>query len=555
MSPLGNSSRNARALLPRANRLKPVSTLLPRKTGKPCSDMIFSHEPGYEKEITVRVGWCHLGDALCCLTVARQLARRFPHLSVYVDGYADIVRAYGDDLIHMGSRGAECGICPTARHRRQEPTIDYNYCGTYENEFGFTATPGSRLELPEPPPFPNLEGVKYIAFQPFARWAKPDLSIETIQKLIQPFKNIGLKIVCVGTWETRQHWEDVDYSHLGSAIDLIRVIRHATAVLTPRSASAHVAGAFKVPSLIWVPKDGENWHLNYTGWPNVQISVFEQDKILEQAQIIADTIKRDKNSMPKPETSTPKIEPQILPCEPTTKPRTAIVTMAIGEQEQKVAAISHPLMKAYANRINADFHVITQRKWPDVHIFFEKHQICEIVKAYDRTLYVDTDIMIRDDSPNIFNLVPVGKIGAFNETSMIEHIPQIASDSQTRIVQLLALVDGPPPGWIWPGTYFNAGVQVVDPSFAWLYEQKPEGPFRNVILADQGILNLNIHHKNLPTYQLPQTWNHMIGHTKIPIPDVCASSYFIHATWYKDKRVRDQVMRMIDSEWKLTTRK
>ena len=55
-------------------------------------------------------------------------------------------------------------------------------------------------------------------------------------------------------------------SYLGDYIDVIRCVQHAALVLTPRSASAHIAAAYRIPSFCWLPEDGENWHLDYPSW-------------------------------------------------------------------------------------------------------------------------------------------------------------------------------------------------------------------------------------------------------------------------------------------------
>jgi hypothetical protein len=75
-----------------------------------------------------------------------------------------------------------------------------------------------------------------------------------------------LPVVVVGKPSTPKNIRGADFDHLGSPIEMLRVIQHAAFMLTPRSASAHIASGYRVPSLIWVPDDGENWHLSYPGW-------------------------------------------------------------------------------------------------------------------------------------------------------------------------------------------------------------------------------------------------------------------------------------------------
>src|ERR1700754_4158307 len=73
----------------------------------------------------------------------------------------------------------------------------------------------------------------------------------------------------------------------------------------------------------------------------------------------------------------------------------ALVTIACGSLFQRMAEISHPLLAAYAQKIGADFIV-----WDDFsgHTIphYQKLELKHVLENYDRVLYVDTDILIRD---------------------------------------------------------------------------------------------------------------------------------------------------------------
>ena len=54
----------------------------------------------------------------------------------------------------------------------------------------------------------------------------------------------------------------------------------------------------------------------------------------------------------------------------------AIVTLCIGEKYDRLSELTHPLIKAYANRLQADFIVIDAKKFSlDYHAHFEKFQL------------------------------------------------------------------------------------------------------------------------------------------------------------------------------------
>ena len=84
----------------------------------------------------------------------------------------------------------------------------------------------------------------------------------------------------------------------------------------------------------------------------------------------------------------------------------AIVTISCGDFYRQMAAITHPTIKAYADKLRADFIV-----WDDYgsHAMphYQKLELGKLLRQYQRVLYVDTDILVRDDAQGIY----VGETG------------------------------------------------------------------------------------------------------------------------------------------------
>jgi ADP-heptose:LPS heptosyltransferase len=226
-----------------------------------------------KEPITITGGYTALGDKLCALCAVREFARRNPNLQVHFNRLDNVVQAYGDGLVLPGSKGKSILLHAHKRHRIKEGSPDKNYLGTYFAELGMDFQEPPRLELPILDPVPVLAGKKYIAFQPFSEFAQPNLSPEILDFILCQCKRHYDRIVCVGAENTMHNIKGVDYSHLGDAVNMLRVIRHARLVITPRSASAHIAAGYGIPAFIWVPKDGENWHLDYPAWDNIRVPV------------------------------------------------------------------------------------------------------------------------------------------------------------------------------------------------------------------------------------------------------------------------------------------
>src|SRR5262245_34503117 len=93
-----------------------------------------------------------------------------------------------------------------------------------------------------------------------------------------------------------------------------------------------------------------------------------------------------------------------------TKPN-AVVTLAVGGKERQLLEVSGPSMAAYARRIGADWHVIDGEPIQPAYPMEDKFRIHGFLTFYDRVLYLDADVMVGDDAPNLFDLVPETHVG------------------------------------------------------------------------------------------------------------------------------------------------
>jgi hypothetical protein len=234
---------------------------------------IYANElPGWptrQVNISVPSQW-GLGDKLCALSTAREIARRHTKLKVQFEWFPEIVTAYGDTLVEPGRGGYVVPCNDHYFYRDRKRSLAANYLGCYYLNAGLHFDVPPCLDLPTLPPCPDLEPSSYIALQPNSGWAKPNISERHLEFIVQM---APLPVVVVGRPETPRDIKGANFDHLGAPIEMLRIIQHAAILLTPRSASAHIGAAYEVPSLIWVPNDGENWHLDYPGWKHKTISV------------------------------------------------------------------------------------------------------------------------------------------------------------------------------------------------------------------------------------------------------------------------------------------
>jgi len=156
-----------------------------------------------------------------------------------------------------------------------------------------------------------------------------------------------------------------------------------------------------------------------------------------------------------------------------------VFTIAVGDAYQKMAKSTHPSIKAYAEKIGADFFSLDTSTATTPH--WEKfNQIFTLLNRYERIIYLDTDIIVRDDCPNLFDLVPKGDLGLFNEMPFTDRRDLSLIESCKDYGLILNN---------WDGKYYNTGVMVISRQHKQLFK-KPEREIFN--FYEQGYFNANL---------------------------------------------------------------
>jgi hypothetical protein len=152
-------------------------------------------------------------------------------------------------------------------HRNKKPEQYGNYYGTFLAAMGIHPGVLPKLELPT---FQSM--ASYSVIQPFSQFAE-NPPLWYIQGLVDIYEELtGEELYAVGLPNTPKTLKRVKYDLLSEDLSfLMRVIQNSKFVLTPRSLAAHVAAGYGKPSFVWVPDDGESWHLDYPDWPRRMI--------------------------------------------------------------------------------------------------------------------------------------------------------------------------------------------------------------------------------------------------------------------------------------------
>lgn len=217
--------------------------------------------------------------------------------------------------------------------------------------------------------------------------------------------------------------------------------------------------------------------------------------------------------------------------------KTAVVTICIGEFYKKLSEITHSMIKNYAKKIGADFICITETTLP--YVGYEKFQIGNLLEKYDRILYIDSDIIVSPNTPNIFDIVPEDMMGLLDEHPLgYDH----------KFIDFLREY-GPEylEDWAKHRKCYNTGVFVCSK------QHKDVFVLPKVFInhyQEQSYLNLRLLQEKADIFDLPHQYNRMI-YLDLVIKEHRLKSYFVHYAGFLENRPIDECTKFFEKEYKM----
>lgn len=193
--------------------------------------------------------------------------------------------------------------------------------------------------------------------------------------------------------------------------------------------------------------------------------------------------------------------------------------------------VTVPFMKEYCKRYNLDFVITTESKIPNynkhIHAAFDRYDIYNLLDKYDRVVYVDADIIIKKNAPNIFDIVPEDKFGVYYE-----------SDNFDRN----CFIDVVKTYYNYHGLtrYFNSGVMVASKIHKDIFNMQKVAEYfkqphiKHGIVTDQDYLNVRVHHDKISTHSLTYKYNFLVNGMSRNLVEL---SHFIHFAGCWNKKV------------------
>jgi lipopolysaccharide biosynthesis glycosyltransferase len=206
-----------------------------------------------------------------------------------------------------------------------------------------------------------------------------------------------------------------------------------------------------------------------------------------------------------------------------------IITQAHGYEYEQMTQFSCPLMQIYADKINADF-ILMKGKGNCIAPLFRKFDMKDVVNGYDRWMFLDVDILVDPESPDLFNLVPYGTIGAKLNNGI--HICRVRAERTLDWFNgnQISRVNGEPTlvpySNTWDGLCFNSGVMVMDWQSNILCDFPREMQLkylRRISKCDEPLFAMVRAAYNIPIFNIGEQFN---GYNRRPFADnVCFYHY------------------------------
>ena len=92
--------------------------------------------------------------------------------------------------------------------------------------------------------------------------------------------------------------------------------------------------------------------------------------------------------------------------------RKTLYTLNVDNYAPRICEVTYPLLKRYAEKIGAEFFVITERKSPTLPPVIEKLQIYDLARERgdDWICFFDSDALVHPDMPDVTEICPFDSI-------------------------------------------------------------------------------------------------------------------------------------------------
>jgi len=242
----------------------------------------------------------------------------------------------------------------------------------------------------------------------------------------------------------------------------------------------------------------------------------------------------------KPE-PTPRIAIHITGSDPVPEPKSdkLIIAVAGGQPSEEQFEITGPLMREYAGRCGADFVALKGDQCKDWSMA-NKYRIHPFVKAYQRTLYLDCDVIVKRSAPSIFDHTAGSQFAAWDE---YEHVRRnLSGDWIQRESDEFCHSQGLPTAK--RTTMVNGGLMLFDKSVADSYTI-PQSPIADHWCSDQHCVTVWLQTRGIAPQWLEDRWHHSYVAPWFWDCDKLESAHIIHANGSRPHSYRLELLQRL----------
>lgn len=196
-----------------------------------------------------------------------------------------------------------------------------------------------------------------------------------------------------------------------------------------------------------------------------------------------------------------------------------VLTAAVGDKFERISKLTLPTIASYAKKINAECIVLSEEHMNgEISPHWLKFKIYDYLKKYNRIIFLDSDLIVRSDTPNLFDLVPEDKFGIFNEAGFTNRYPCI-----DELIQVYGFI---PPKKT-EIKYYNSGVMVLSRKHREIF--RPPKDYKPLVnsFGEQTFLNYRIQSNGDQVQELDFNFNRM-SCLDMPTGLNRLSSYIVH---------------------------
>jgi lipopolysaccharide biosynthesis glycosyltransferase len=177
---------------------------------------------------------------------------------------------------------------------------------------------------------------------------------------------------------------------------------------------------------------------------------------------------------------------------------TVLLTIAIGQCYARLPGIR--TTRNYAEKIGAKFVLMTSPT-SAANVYYEKFHMHDLLGEYDRAIILDADVIVRNDCPSLFEVVPEDKIGMYDEHALAtEEEKRVHRDVMREAFSLL----GARP--FKATSFYNGGVIVASRAHRDAFRKPKEVAMR---YWDQPAINIGIQREGIQVHDIGYNFNRM----------------------------------------------